>query len=153
MRKLLILTILFGLVYLNCEVAFSAIKSLAWSLKGDTSLWMAPVGGACGLILSFLHRRIKYGASYRLSVLLGALSITLVEFTSGCILNLWLGFDIWSYKGLPLNILGQICLPFTLLWYVFTPSVFWIGDVIEFYLYDTKHPIAWYKYYTRIFTT
>lgn len=44
--------------------------------------------------------------------------VTLVEFVAGCVLNLWIGLDIWDYSDIPFNLLGQICLPFSLVWLV-----------------------------------
>ena len=42
--------------------------------------------------------------------------ITTVEFFSGVVLNLWLGWNIWDYSGMRINLLGQICPAFCLVW-------------------------------------
>lgn len=34
----------------------------------------------------------------------------------GCIVNLWLGWDVWDYSGMVFNILGQVCLAYWMLW-------------------------------------
>lgn len=47
-----------------------------------------------------------------------ALLVTAAELIAGIVLNLWLGLDIWDYSDLPLNFLGQICLPFFCVWWV-----------------------------------
>lgn len=47
----------------------------------------------------------------------GALFVTAMEFVVGIPLNLMLGLHIWDYSSLPFNLLGQICLPFTVLWF------------------------------------
>lgn len=56
--------------------------------------------------------------------------VTLVEFCAGCVLNLWLGLDIWDYSALPLHLYGQVCLPFSLAWWVlcfaFIPVFDWL---------------------------
>ena len=49
--------------------------------------------------------------------LYSALFITATEFVFGLVFNLWLGLNVWDYSDVPLNLLGQICLPFTLIWY------------------------------------
>ena len=46
--------------------------------------------------------------------ILGALIITGVELVTGLIFNR--SFEVWDYRAVPMNFLGQICLPFTLLW-------------------------------------
>ncbi len=48
--------------------------------------------------------------------LIGAGIITLLEFLTGCLVNLWLGWGIWDYSRIPGNILGQICPRYALLW-------------------------------------
>jgi 2-isopropylmalate synthase len=44
----------------------------------------------------------------------GAGMITAVELGTGLLLNRQ--YQIWDYRSAPLNFLGQICLPYTLLW-------------------------------------
>ena len=34
-------------------------------------------------------------------VLIGAVGITILEFLTGCIVNLWLGWGVWDYSNLP----------------------------------------------------
>jgi uncharacterized membrane protein len=46
--------------------------------------------------------------------ILGALIITGVELVTGLIFNR--SFEVWDYRAVPMNFLGQICLPFTVLW-------------------------------------
>ncbi len=48
--------------------------------------------------------------------ILSAAAITTVEFLTGCIVNLRLGWQIWDYSSLPYNLLGQICPRFLLMW-------------------------------------
>lgn len=46
-----------------------------------------------------------------------AVAITVVEFVTGLVLNVWLGFAVWDYSNLPGNIMGQICPQFLILWF------------------------------------
>ena len=52
--------------------------------------------------------RITYTVIWK-QMLICSIIITAVEFTSGLILNVWLGLGIWDYSNMPFNILGQIC--------------------------------------------
>ena len=44
----------------------------------------------------------------------GAGMITAVELATGLLFNR--DYQVWDYRATPMNFLGQICLPFTLLW-------------------------------------
>lgn len=46
---------------------------------------------------------------------MGTVFITGVEFIFGCIFNISLGMNVWNYDNMLFNLLGQICLPFSLL--------------------------------------
>ena len=48
--------------------------------------------------------------------ILSAAAITTVEFLTGCLVNLRLNWQVWDYSDMPLNLLGQICPQFLLLW-------------------------------------
>lgn len=48
----------------------------------------------------------------------GSLIVTGIEFVVGIIVNTWLGWQIWDYSALPFNLLGQISLPFSIVWFV-----------------------------------
>ncbi len=84
--------------------------------RGYSHWSMAVCGGVC--LLGIFHMNAHMGKR-RLIVraAAGAGIITAVEFICGCIVNLSLGWRVWDYSHLPLNLLGQICLPFTLLWF------------------------------------
>ena len=49
--------------------------------------------------------------------------------TAGCVVfglifNCALGMGVWDYSRVPLNLWGQICLPFTLIWLGFSFLLF-----------------------------
>ena len=51
------------------------------------------------------------------SCFVGSLIITALEFAVGVFDNLIMDWNVWDYSDMPLNLLGQICLPFTGLWF------------------------------------
>lgn len=55
---------------------------------------------------------------------MGAGIITGVELVFGLIFNRALGMGVWDYSRVPLNLWGQICLPFTLIWLGFSFLLF-----------------------------
>ena len=83
---------------------------LAW--RGWSHPSMVAVGGLCFLGIG----RIQPKKPLWQRALLGAGLITGVEFLSGCVLNLWLRWAVWDYSRMPGNLLGQVCLPYSLMW-------------------------------------
>lgn len=72
---------------------------------------MALAGGISAVIL----RRIsKTDRPLWQQALLGGLMITGIEYAIGRVFNR--RHHIWDYRHMPLNVQGQICLPFTLAW-------------------------------------
>ena len=45
-----------------------------------------------------------------------AMVITAVELAFGEVVNRAMGLGVWDYSELPLNFMGQICLPFSAIW-------------------------------------
>ena len=88
---------------------------LLW--RGHTHWTMFIVGGACFVIMGLLNEHIfPWDLGLIQQSLISAVVITIFEFVTGCIVNLWLGWHIWDYSDVPFNLLGQICLPFFFVW-------------------------------------
>ena len=79
--------------------------------RGRTHPSMALAGGLSAVILQKISR---IQAPLWTLGLIGGTAITAIEFTIGRIFNR--RYQVWDYRRTPLNIQGQICLPFTLLW-------------------------------------
>ncbi len=85
--------------------------------RGYTHPAMLLLGGICFSAIFILEGNISH-LNIFFRCLIYALIISTAEFIFGIVLNLWLKLDVWDYSGLPLNVLGQICLPYTALWYL-----------------------------------
>jgi uncharacterized membrane protein len=83
---------------------------LLWRGWSHWSMFLA--GGTCFLLLGRLSK-VKH-LPMALRGLIGAGVITAVELVTGLIFNR--SFQVWDYRAAPMNFMGQICLPFTLLW-------------------------------------
>ena len=99
--------------------AYYAIEIL-WRGYSHIALWLCGALSLAGIFL--IDEGSKRGIIKR--ALYSALLITAAELACGSICNLWLKMDIWSYEQLPLNLFGQICLPFFGLWFLLSfPAV------------------------------
>lgn len=99
---------------------------LLW--RGRTHWTMSLAGGVSMVLLLYISRTaLPLPAMW----FAGALAITAVEFTIGCAVNLGLRWEIWDYSKLPLNLLGQVCLPFTAVWFVLSIPAVSLCQIID----------------------
>lgn len=82
------------------------------------SHWSMMVCGALCFLAIYRINEYWQEKPLLLRALAGAGVITVIEFLTGCIVNLWLDWNVWDYSNLPYHILGQICLPFSLVWFL-----------------------------------
>ena len=73
-------------------------------------------------------------------IFIGVLIITGSEFLVGCIVNLWLGWNVWDYSGLPGNILGQICILYILLWLPVALVAIVLDDWLRYWMFGEERP-------------
>lgn len=69
---------------------------------------------AGGMSAAALRHISKTDRPFWQQALLGGLMITGIEYAIGKVFNR--RYRIWDYRHTPLNVQGQICLPFTLAW-------------------------------------
>lgn len=119
-----------GLLYVLCELVF----------RGRSHWTMFLVGGLCFWLIGLINEVIPWDMPIWQQCIIGALIITAVEFVAGCVINIWLGWQVWDYSGLPFNIMGQICLPFTMLWAVLSAVGIILDDHLRFWLFGEERP-------------
>lgn len=92
-----------------------AIIELLW--RGYTHWTMMITGGICFSILYFVFGMLPH-TNLILKCLIGAVVITLVEFSVGCIVNIYLGWNVWDYSAHSYHLLGQICPFYSVMWFL-----------------------------------
>ena len=97
-----------------------SLLEVCW--RGYTHWSMALAGGACFCcIYAIFHlTQIRFFTK----CLLCSAAVTGIEFIFGCVVNLLLHMNVWDYSSLPLHLLGQICLPYTVLWFLLCIPLF-----------------------------
>ena len=105
-RKDLLLLISGGVIYPTLE--------MAW--RGYTHVSMAVAGGVCVVLIDRVCNGALQRSGLTVRCFAGGTIITSVELVAGIVVNFILKLHVWDYSHLPLNIFGQICLPFTALW-------------------------------------
>lgn len=84
--------------------------------RGYTHWTMLVTGGIVFIILYYVNSRHENAPLWK-KCIAGALIITGIEFAVGCLVNIYLGWNVWDYSMYAYNLLGQICLAFTVLWF------------------------------------
>lgn len=62
------------------------------------------------------------------------------EYTTGMIVNVKMGLNVWDYSDKFLNLNGQICLEFGLIWIPLILLAIVIDDVIRWRFYNEERP-------------
>lgn len=127
----LIIFIIGGLAYGAIEILF----------RGYTHPSMFFLGGLCLVIVGILNEGIfPYTIGIVPQMLIGGMVITILEFITGLIVNVWLGLNVWDYTNMPLNIMGQICLPFTIAWCFLSLVAIVVDDAIRYSFFNEPWP-------------
>lgn len=119
-----------GCVYYAIEVMW----------RGYSHWTMAALGGICFVLIGGINEFFTWEMPLALQGVIGAAIVTALELVAGVILNLWLRLGIWDYSNMPLNFLGQICLPFSLLWILLSVVAVVLDDWLRYWLFDEERP-------------
>ena len=125
-------------------------------------VFLAWFGGSCYVTLEVLWRGYSHWTMFLLGAFLfvvidllnevwpnwkllpqavvGAGIVTLAELVVGCIVNLWLKWDVWDYSNVPCNLLGQICPQFSFLWVFMSVLAIIVADVIRWKFFGEEKP-------------
>ncbi len=102
----------YGIFFVIGGVGYAALE-LLW--RGRTHWSMMLAGGLCFVLFSLIAERLV-SRSIVFKAALCSVAVTAVELIFGIIFNIILKMRVWDYSHLPLNLYGQICPRYTLLW-------------------------------------
>lgn len=104
------------LTYMSAgALCYGAMEVLS---RGFTHISMGLLGGICFVFIGFTGSlRRKDRLTLLQQLVLCTMFITVSELLCGLIANEAMGLGIWDYSDVPLNYKGQICLPFSVLWF------------------------------------
>ena len=99
------------------------------AFRGKTHWTMLITGGICFTLIYLIavNKKMKVWVKWTL----GGIVITVIEFMVGSVVNIGLGWRVWSYANMPYNLLGQICPTFSLLWCLLCIPMMWICSKVE----------------------
>ena len=106
--------------------------------RGYSHWTMFLLGGICFLLVGLINEIFELSLVKQMTI--STVIITIAEFICGCIVNLQLGWNIWDYSELPLNVMGQICLPYSVLWFFLSLIAIILDDYLRFRLFGEEKP-------------
>lgn len=130
LNKYLFLADVGGVLYVLIE--------LVW--RGWSHWTMFILGGICFIYLGLINEILSWNTPLWQQILIGTAGITVLEFCTGCIVNLWFGWGVWDYSGMPGTILGQICPQYMLLWLPVSLAGIVLDDWIRYWKFDEEKP-------------
>lgn len=128
--KYLFLFLLGGAVYFGVEILW----------RGFSHYSMFITGGICFLYAGLQNEYTNWDRPLWKQVLQVDFFVLSCEFICGVIVNLWLGLNIWDYSNLPFNILGQVCLPYALLFLPLSLIAIVVDDYVRWILFNEEKP-------------
>ena len=128
--KQIILCFIGGTIYILIE--------MFW--RGRSHWTMFLLGELCFAYAGVQNEFTAWDKPLTLQSLQVAVFITVAEFITGCIVNLWLGWSVWDYSDLLFNLLGQICLPFSLLWVILGTVAIMLDDYLRYWFFGEEKP-------------
>lgn len=115
-----LLGVIGGVTYMGIEILW----------RGHTHWSMGLLGGVCFVAIGLLDE-IQDHPPLVLQMLEGAALVTALELITGLVVNRWLGWGVWDYSDMPLNLWGQVCLPFTAAWFVLSAAAVWLENALH----------------------
>lgn len=119
-----------GSTYCSLEVIF----------RGRSHWSMVVLAFILFLLIGSLNNLFPWEMSLAKQGIIGACMVTVLEFITGCIVNICLGWNVWDYSNMPLNILGQVCLPFSLLWILLSIVCIIVDDYLRYLMFNEQMP-------------
>jgi len=108
--------------------------------RGHSHLSMFLLGGLCFLLIGGINNHYSWDLGFLWQCLIGAVIVTTLEFITGLVVNVRLGLDVWDYSNQPFNVMGQICLGFSLLWIPLSGVAVMLDDYLRYQLFGEDEP-------------
>lgn len=99
--------------------------------RGYSHWTMFILGGLCFVVCGIVNDISKGRLAIWQEMVWCMIIITLLEFAFGIVDNGVYGLHVWDYSRMPFQVLGQICVPFMLLWYIISYPAILLNVVFD----------------------
>lgn len=133
--KYMFLFLLGGNIYYTIEMIYR-----------HRSHWtMYVLGGIVFVYAGIQNEFTSWETPFWRQVLRVEIFVLVSEFITGCIVNLWMKWNVWDYSNLPGNILGQTCWQFALLFLPLSVFAIVFDDWIRWKFFGEEFkPYRWF---------
>lgn len=129
--KYLILFIIGGVSYYFIEILW----------RGYSHVAMFILGGLCFTSIGLIREYYSISKKTLLKQqVISCLVITVLELIFGLVLNVKFRLDIWDYSSSKFNFMGQICLTYSILWFLLSLPTIIFYDYIRYLLFGEEKP-------------
>ena len=128
--QFLILFLVGGSVYVMIE--------LLWRGRSYPSMFV--LGGICFYLIGLINEKYPWDMPLISQMFISSIIVTTFEFIFGVILNIILKLGIWDYSQMPYNLCGQVCLLFSILWFLLSAVAIVVDDFIRWKWFGEKKP-------------
>lgn len=130
LSKKLILFLIGGISYYLIEIL--------WRGYSHSSMFI--LGGICFVLIGLINNFLSWDTPLWRQQLIATGIITTLEFIFGVFLNIWLKLNIWDYSNMGLNVLGQISLGYSILWFFLSLPALFLDDWLRWKLFEEEKP-------------
>ena len=108
--------------------------------RGYSHISMFIAGGICFILIGLLNEILPWKMAIVSQMAISAVIITVIEFITGLIVNVWLNLNVWDYSSKPYNIMGQICLLYTNYWFFLSIFAILLDDYLRYIFMKEEKP-------------
>lgn len=130
LSEYLFLWALGGCIYYSFEMLFRGFSH--WS--------MFILGGICFVFFAVQGKMLLWQDPLWLQLVRCMVFVTSMEFITGIIVNKWLHMQVWDYSRLPLQLFGQICVPFIIIFSGLAAVGIILSGYLMHWLYQEPKP-------------
>ena len=113
---------------------------IEYIFRGKSHWSMFFVGGAAFVICGLLNEVFPWEFPLIYQMIICSIIITVMELSSGIVLNICLGLNVWDYSDMPGNYLGQICPALSVLWFFLGGVAVVLDDYIRYWFLGEERP-------------
>jgi len=119
-----------GSLYYGFEILFRGFSH--WS--------MFVLGGICLVFFVVQGQMVHWADPLWRQIIRCIIFVTSMEFITGIIVNKWMHLAVWDYSTMPLQLFGQICLPFMIIFSGLCAVGIPLGGYLLYWIYGEEKP-------------